>query len=108
MIQMKVSAQEAERELSQIGHKTFQEGFNKHWKYKTGTAQPTAQSICWLYCWAAAEERGYKRVGALTRKAFNDIFDHSYDWLSQRLPLDAARYLRYKKEDIEHEFNSYL
>ena len=104
MIQMQVSAQEAETELSQIEHKTFKEGFSQHWKYKTGTAQ----SICWLYCWAAAEERGYKRAGELAREAFNYIFDHSYDWLSQRLPLEVARNLRYKKGDIEHEFNSYL
>ena len=60
MIQMKVSAQEAERELSLIEHEKFQQGFSKYWKYKTGTAQATAQSICWLYCWAAAERGSYK------------------------------------------------
>ena len=110
MIQMKVSKQEAEKELSLIGHQTFQQGFREHWKYKNkkGTDQPTAQSICWLYCWAVAEGRGYKKAGELARQAFNHIFDHSSDWLRQRLPGRVAWDLRYKEGDIEHEFESYL
>lgn len=112
MIQMKVSAQEAKQKLSQIGHEKFQQGFSKHWKYKTGTAQATAQSICWLYCWAEAEGGSYKRAGELAREAFNYIFDppNAYDWLRKRprFTLKVARHLRYKKGDIEREFNSYL
>ena len=95
MIQMKVSKQEAEKELSLIEHKRFQQGFRNHWKYKKGTDQPTDQSIYWLYCWAVAEGGGYKKAGEQARQAFNHIFDHSSDWLRQRLPGRVAWNLRY-------------
>ena len=49
---------------------------------------------------------GSRRAQEAARRAFDNIFDHSYDWLHPRLPLRQAERLRYKPEssDIEREF----
>ena len=109
MLQMTVTAQEAKRILGRIPHKTSQEGVKNHWRIGRN-GQPTAQSICWLFCWATTGQ-GSDEAMQEARRAFDNIFNCSYNnWLNRhpRFTLDIARRLRYKKGDIENEFLSYL
>lgn len=107
MLKMKVTEKEARQILQSIQHETCEEGVNTRWDIRNG--QPTAQSICWLFCWAATGQ-GSDEAMQEARRALDAIFDHSYDWLNgrPRFNLDIARRLRYKEGDIEHEFRSYL
>ena len=114
MIKMKVSAQEAKVLLSRIGHETCQQGVMAHWRTytdKNGKEQATAQSICWLYYWAVTGQNS-ERAARQARRAFDDIFSHSYGWLHhqphQRLSLEAARNFRYMEGNIEQELRSCL
>ena len=110
MLQMKVTAQRASQILQSILHirKNFKEGVKNHWRIGRN-GQPTAQSICWLFCWAATGQ-GSDEAMQEARRAFDEIFDQSYDWLTcrPRFNLHRARQLRYKKKNIENEFRSYL
>ena len=108
MLQMKVTAQEAEKILKTIQHPTCQEGVKNHWCIRNG--QPTAQSICWLFCWATTGQQGSDDTIQEAQRAFDDIFDCTYDWLNSRarFTLDIACKLRYKPGDIENKFRSYL
>jgi len=105
---MKVTEQTAKQPLQRIPHKTSQEGVKNHWRIGRN-GQPTAQSICWLFCWAATG-KGSAAARQEAQGAFDAIFDRSYGWLNSRprFNLDIARQLRYKTGDIEHEFRSYL
>ncbi len=97
-IRMKVSASEAAREISQIEHKTCQRGLERYWttyQDNTGKDQATAQSICWLSCWAKTG-RGSRKALTQAQHAFDDIFDQPHDWLTARLPQEDAKRLRYK------------
>ena len=107
MLQMKVTTQRALQILQSIQHKTCQSGITTRWCIKNG--QPTAQSICWLFCWTTTGQ-GSDKAMQEARRAFNELFDPPYDWLNSRphFNLDIARRLRYKKGDIEHEFLHYL
>ena len=114
MIKMKVSAREAKVILSRIGHDRCQHGVITRWRTytdKDGKERATAQSICWLYCWAVTGQ-GSERAARQARRAFDDIFSPSYGWLhnqpNQRLPLKAARNFRYMEGNVEQEFYSYL
>ena len=115
IIAMRVSENDAREILSRIEHEKCSQGINGHWSmYRgrfygdtNGTNQPSAQSICWLYCWAKTGQ-GSDKAARQAQKAFDDIFDHDYDWLSGRLSLEEARRLRYAKKDIESEFNGII
>lgn len=99
MIQMRVSAQEADDLLSNINYAIFQQGRESHWQTylnQNGQAQAPAQSICWLFCWAATG-RGSENAKQQAQLAFDAIFDTSYDSLSQHLDLEEARKYRYFK-----------
>ena len=109
VISMRVSAQEAKEEISQISHESCQKGLGTRWhvcRDENGKEQARAQSICWLYCWA--EDPRSRKAQEAARQAFDNIFDRSCDWLRPRLPLSEARRLRYEPEvegsDMEREF----
>ena len=110
MIQMRVSARQAAAILDQIEHARCQQGVRNIWRTypdTNGKEQATPQSICWLFCWATTG-MGSEKAAQQAQDAFDRIFDHSYDWLKQRLPLEVARNLRYDLADIEQQFNAYL
>ena len=99
MIQMRVSAQEADDLLSNINYAIFQQGRESYWQTylnQNGQAQALAQSICWLFCWAATG-KGSENAKQQAQQAFDAIFDTSYDSLSQHLDLEEARKYRYLK-----------
>ena len=111
MLQMKVTvtAQRARQILQSIQHRTCQKGVKNHWRIGRN-GQPTAQSICWLFCWATTGQ-GSDGARQEAQRAFDAIFNCSYNnWLNRhsRFKLDIARELRYRTGDIENEFRSYL
>ena len=108
MLKMKVTEKRARQMLQSIQHGTCQKGVTTRWDLDNGK-KATAQRICWLFCWAATGQ-GSDKAMQEAKRAFNAIFDHSYDWLNgrPRFNLDIARRLRYRTGDIEHEFRSYL
>ena len=114
-IAMRVSEKDARQILSRVEHKTCSQGIDSRWfMYRggfygdtNGTDQPSAQSICWLYCWAETGQ-GSNKAARQAQKAFDDIFDHDYDWLSGRLSSEEARRLRYAEKDVESEFNGII
>ena len=115
MIAMRVSEKDARQILSRIEHETCSQGIDGHWSmYRSkfygdtnGMDQPSAQSICWLYCWAKTGQ-GSNKAARQAQKAFDDIFDRDYDWLSGKLSLEEARRLRYAEKDVESEFNDIM
>ena len=115
MITMRASGKDARQILSRIDHDTCAKGIDGHWfMYRgdfygdtNGPDQPSAQSICWLYCWAKTGQ-GSRKAARQSQKAFDDIFDRDYDWLSGRLSLEQAIRLRYMEKDIESEFNDII
>ena len=99
MIQMRVSVQKADNILSKIDYTIFQQGKRSHWQTyinQNGQPQVPAQSICWLFCWAATG-RGSAKAKNQARHAFGSICGTSYDSLSRQLTLKEARKYRYLK-----------
>ena len=106
MIQMQVTPEEARKLIGAIPHKSCQSGLQNHW-VEGGDAGVTAQSICWLYCWA---KTGMNSTDAAiqARRAFNQIFDKPYEWFDARVDHDWAREARYQPVYIENELDSML
>ncbi len=106
MIKLKVTPTEALRELNTIDHLTCQRAISKRWVIEqNGDVRP--QSILWLFCWAVTG-MGSDHAAEAAKKAFNNIFNQSYDWLSRKISHDYARRNRYKKSNITYEFQARL
>ena len=101
MINVRVTTKKARELIGEIPHGSCQSGSQKHW-VEGGTAGVTAQSICWLYCWA---KTGMNSANAAqqSRQAFNQIFDRPYEWFDARVPHEWARLARYRTVDIESD-----
>lgn len=106
MIQMQVTPSEARKLIRAIPHKSCQSGLQNHW-VEGGDAGVTAQSICWLYCWA---KTGMNSADAAhqARQAFNQIFDKPYEWFDARVAHGWARKARYQHGNIEPELTRRL
>ena len=106
MIKMKVTPNKARRLISAIPHKTCQSSAQTCW-VEGGGAGVTAQSICWLYCWAKTG-MGSPEAATYAKQAFDQIFDKPYAWFDTRVSHEWARKGRYQLGDIEQELNSRL
>ena len=107
---LRVSGQEARSILESVEHGSFRRSLRTAWKVQldeNGSERVRAQSICWLFCWGAAEGLSMK-TARQAREAFDKIFLRSYDWWSARLSISCAKKFRYQKGDIELEFRSAL
>lgn len=102
MIRLRVTPGQALQALSTIRHDHCQQSISAHW-HLDNDGNVRAQSILWLFCWAATGQRSEKAAQD-AEEAFDLIFDHSYEWLSRRITLEVARSRRYAKSDIEGEF----
>ena len=111
MIRMKISIQESQNIIRQIDHEKCQNGVDRYWKTDSNNREEnnsvTVQSICWLFCWAKTGMRSAK-ARIQSRHAFDMVFDHSFDWLDQRLDHEHARIWRYSKVDITNEFLDHI
>ena len=106
MIKMRITQHDARRLLREIPHKSCQKAIKSCW-VEGGAAGVTAQSICWLYCWA---KTGMNSIEAAqtSQHAFDQIFDRPYEWFNARMPHEWARRARYVHGDIESELLSML
>ena len=102
IIKMRVSYEESERLVESIDHKSCKKAMKNHW-IKEGHAGVTAQSICWLYCWAATG-MGSAKAQRQAEAVFNTIFDKPYDSFNPHTMHEYAGKHRYKGGDIEKEF----
>lgn len=101
MIHMRVTSKEARSLIREIPHKACQSAAQNKW-VAGGAAGVTAQSICWLYCWA---KTGMNSADAAVqaKQAFNQIFDKPYEWFDSRVAHEWARMTRYQHGDLEPE-----
>jgi len=101
MIRMRMTLNEAHRLIRHIPHKSCQSAVERCW-IEGGDAGVTAQSICWLYCWA---KTGMNSADAadVAKQAFDQIFDKPYAWFDSRVSHEWARKARYQHGDIESE-----
>jgi hypothetical protein len=106
MIRMQVTPDEALTLIRTIPHKSCQSGLQKNW-IEGGKAGVTAQSICWLYCWAKTGMNS-SDAAIRARRAFNQIFDKSYEWFDARVDHDWARKARYQDVYVEDELDRRL
>ena len=110
VIKMKISRAEAAKHLKLIDHRTCQKGISTCWqvrKDQNGKDFATAQSICWLFCWAKTGMNSETARGQ-ARRAFNAIFDQTFNHLERRLNHGRARTWRYAKGNIESDFYSHI
>jgi hypothetical protein len=89
IIKMRVSYEESERLVESIDHKSCKKAMKNHW-IKEGHAGVTAQSICWLYCWAATG-MGSAKAQRQAEAVFNTIFDKSTTHLTLILCMNMLR-----------------
>jgi hypothetical protein len=100
-IRLGVSFDEAKRCVAEIPHKSCQSALEGH-LHRGGAVGVTAQSVCWLYCWAKTGQRSAAAANE-AKRVFTAVFDRPYDWFAARVPLGTARKLRYKLRDVEAE-----
>jgi len=106
MMKMRISQDEARQLIHEIPHNTCQKGVQTCW-IEGGKAGVTAQSICWLFCWAKTGMNSAK-AAQQSKQVFDQIFNHSYEWFSDRVPHEWARQARYERGDIESELTNLL
>ena len=110
MINMKISPVEALKHLKRIDHGTCQKGVSTRWRVRkdqNGKKFATAQSICWLYCWAKTGMNS-ETARVQAHRAFDAIFDQPFNRLERRLNHKRARTWRYAAGNIENQFYSHI
>ena len=99
---LRVSAEEARRQVLSIPHKSCAKGIVDHWKVdQDGTVR--AQSVLWLFCWAKTGMNSEQARQASVR-VFDTILPISFADLDAVLDHTFARESRYTSRDIEDEF----
>jgi hypothetical protein len=74
MITLKLSESDLKLRFAVVSHSTFQSALAKHWQTVDNCA--TAQSVCWLFCWAATgmgSETARNQAEAIFDAAFCDF-----------------------------------
>ncbi len=105
-MRMRVSANDAVALIRRIPHAGCQKAARRNW-VEGGEAGVTAQSICWLFCWAKTG-MGSEAAARQAQQAFDTIFDGSYHWFDSKVPHEWARRARYARGDIEDDLGRYL
>jgi hypothetical protein len=105
IIKMQVSYEESKALISEIDHPECQKAMLTRW-ISGGPAGVKAQSICWLYCWAAATGMGSAKAKKQAGAAFNAIFNRPYNSFAHHAMREYAENTkhRYADGDIEDEF----
>ena len=106
MIKLRVTPKESLQAISTIRHKHCQQSIARRWRFDP-EGNICAQSICWLFCWAATGQGSLAAAQDAT-KVFDRIFNYSYEWLGRYVSLYEARRLRYMNSNIEAEFRALL
>jgi hypothetical protein len=93
-------------QFSWVSHDTFQQGIERHWKVDA-EGRVDGRSVCWLYCWAKS---GMSRpdVARWARRAFNSIFDVSFERFDARVPYAWAQAARYSSSSVDEALARFL
>lgn len=97
-MKLKVTIQEAARELRRLEHESFQDAIKEHWHvYPDG--QVKAQSVLWLFCWAKTGMNSEEAAEA-AEEIFDKIMEKPFRYCEPRIPHDDfARKYRYSTDD---------
>jgi len=104
MVKLKFEKTELEDIFGEVKHDTFQKALTKYWKVKDQYA--TAQSVCWLFCWA---KTGMNSQDAMkqSRQIFDRIFQSvTFSDFDKKVPHEWARKARSRTGNIEKELDS--
>ncbi len=99
---LKVSTDEAEKQLRSIPHRRCLQGITTRWKVSKDGTVP-AQSVLWLFCWAKTGQ-GSDQARLTSVRALDNILSKSFLELDAVLDHEYARKSRYLSRDIEKEF----
>jgi hypothetical protein len=96
------SADEVDRLLRDIPHKTCTNAIDKYWKVGQD-GRVRAQSVLWLFCWAKTG-MGSEAARMQSVEVFNKVLPTRFEELDAVLDHDYARRARYLEGDIEETF----
>ena len=105
-MKLKVQYAESKRRLASVPHATFQRALDRRW-VREGTASVTAQSACWLFCWAKTG-MGSQAAANAAFGAFNELLEVSYGRFDTRVDHGTARDLRYRLGNVESDLLAML
>jgi predicted type IV restriction endonuclease len=105
-VHLKVSPEEALKELKTISHKTFQDVLRGNW-HADDFGNVKAQSVCWLFCWAKTGMKS-KKTAIASKEVFNKIFDIGYEDFDKKVDHKWAQEARRRPGNIESELTSLL
>jgi len=95
-LKLRVPFERAHQLLETVNHARFQAALHEHWKSdENGNIRPP--SVLWLFCWAKTG-MGSQHVAQEVRKIFDQIFEHSYQWLEARVTHEYAKAKRYTRQ----------
>lgn len=101
-MQLKVSVEEAQRQVVSIPHKSCVKGAVDNWKVdRHGNVR--AQSVLWLFCWAKTGMNSEQARQASAR-VFDQILPVRFVDLDAALDHTYARESRYTSRNIEDDF----
>jgi hypothetical protein len=106
MIKIKITGDDAISLMREIPHNTCQTSVSRHW-IVDDQGSVKAQSVLWLYCWAATG-MGSVAAAEVATRTLNRILPISYEMLKTRLDHEWARKMRYADHDIEEELQRRL
>ena len=104
MLNMNMSFEQSKSLVQGIPHGRASNAIGRHW-CSGGRSGVTAQSVCWLFCWAKTGQNSHK-AALEARRIFDRIFSLSYEQVDRLLDHEWARVARYAPGDIEAEFHA--
>ena len=106
IFKLKIEESELETLFREVKHDIFQKSLIRHWKVIGQDV--TAQSVCWLFCWA---KTGMNSPSAMeqSRQIFDKIFKFiTFTDFDEKVPHEWAREARYRTENIDEELKNLL
>jgi hypothetical protein len=99
---LRVSVEEARRQVVSIPHKSCVKAADDNWKVdRHGSVR--AQSVLWLFCWAKTGMNS-EQARQVSVRVFDQILPVRFVDLDAVLEHTYARESRYASRDIEDEF----
>lgn len=99
---LRVSTDEALRQLSSIPHNSCRKAIEKHWRVDEN-GEVSAQSVFWLFCWAKTGMNS-EEARQVSARVVDHLLPVSFAELDGVLDHAYARAARYSTRNIESEF----
>jgi len=109
MIKLKVSKEEAEKDLKYVKHEKFRKAIVRNWIVDEEGAID-GRSVCWLYCWGKTGLNSPDAAMA-ARRVFDDIFNVSFERFDAKVNHEwarNARQLHMDRKEVEAELERLL